>query len=54
MATYKFGDTVITPDGQATVVEDQEINSEEVKVQLAGEDIFKIYSASELSREETE
>lgn len=49
---YKFGDIVHTPDGQATVQEDQVVNSDEVKVQLQGEDVFKVYKIADLTTED--
>ncbi len=49
MGKYKFGDKVITPRGKATVEEDQEDGSNEVKVQVQGEDVFHVYREEELT-----
>ncbi|MGX5688080.1 hypothetical protein BDE36_4112 [Arcticibacter tournemirensis] len=49
MAKYKFGDKVVTPQGKATVEEDQEDGSKDVKVQLQGEDVAHIYNEDDLS-----
>ena len=49
MAKYKFGDKVVTPDGKATVQEDQEDGSDEIKVQLQGDEASRIYSQEDLS-----
>lgn len=51
MANYKFGDKVITPEGKGTVEEDQLSDSNEVKVQLQGEDAFRIFSADQLTHD---
>ena len=48
MAKFKFGDKVVTPKGKATVEEDQEEGSREVKLQLQGEDVFHIFNEDEL------
>ncbi len=49
MAKYKFGDKVVTPQGKATVEEDQEEGSKDVKVQLQGEDVAHIFNEDDLS-----
>lgn len=51
MENYKFGDKVVSPDGKATVQEDQDNASEDVKVQVQGEDVFKVFKSSELQRD---
>ncbi len=51
MERYKFGDKVISPDGKATVQEDQEADATDVKVQVQGEDVFKVFQASDLKRD---
>ncbi|WP_374163148.1 hypothetical protein [Arcticibacter sp. MXS-1] len=49
MAKFKFGDKVITPEGKGTVEMSEDDGSGEVKVQLQGDDVFKIYKEDELS-----
>lgn len=52
MAKYKFGDKVVTPNGKATVEEDQVDGSDQVKVQIQGDDVFHIYHEDELKPDE--
>ena len=50
MAKYKFSDRVKTADGRrGTVQEDQETGSNEVKVQLQGEDVSHLFNEDELT-----
>lgn len=49
MARFKFGDKVKTLDGKdATVQEDQEANSPDVKIMLEGDDYSHIVKDSQL------
>lgn len=54
MAKYKFGDKVITPQGKATIQEDQEDGSSEIKVQFQGEDVSHIIHEDEVSLDHDE